>query len=65
MCKLAIDEKTLISVGSLARRLKTTEENIVKMAVLSLEDDVEQKDNLLELAGIVEGEAPKSSVYFQ
>lgn len=65
MCKLAIDEKTLISVGTLARRLKTTEENIVKMAVLNLEDDVEQKDNLLELAGIVEGEAPKSSVYFQ
>lgn len=52
MKKMAVDTDTLTTIYSLAQRLKTSEENIVKKAVCDYEKRVNQNDSLMEIAGI-------------
>jgi uncharacterized protein YfcZ (UPF0381/DUF406 family) len=56
MGNLVLDNKILNTISSLARQLKTTKEDIVKKAVQNYEKKINQKNRLMEFAGILEEE---------
>ena len=66
MKNLVLDNKLLNTISSLAGRLKTTKEDIVKRAVNSYAKKITQKNHLMQYAGILaEEEADEilSSIY--
>ena len=66
MGNLVLDSKLLNTISSLAARLKTTKEDIVKRAVNSYAKKITQKNRLMKYAGILaEEEADEilSSIY--
>jgi 6-pyruvoyl-tetrahydropterin synthase len=56
MGNLVLDNKILNTISSLAKQLKTTKEDIVKKAVNNYAKKINQKNRLMEFAGILEEE---------
>jgi hypothetical protein len=54
MGNLALDNNVLTTISALAKRLKTTKEEIVKKAVSNYEKKINQKNRLMKFAGILE-----------
>ena len=54
MGNLVLDNKILNTISSSARQLKTTREDIVKKAVNNYAKKINQKNRLMEFAGILE-----------
>ena len=54
MGNLVLDNKILDTISSLARQLKTTREDIVKKAVNNYAKKINQKNRLMEFAGMLE-----------
>lgn len=54
MRNLALDDKLLSTISSLAKRMKTTREEVVKMAVNSYAKKINEKNRLMQFAGILE-----------
>jgi DNA-binding protein Fis len=66
MGNLVLDNKVLTTISTLAERLKTTKEDIVKKAVENYEKKLNKKNPLMSFAGIlVEEEADNilSAIY--
>ena len=54
MGNLVFDNKLLSTISSLAERMKTTKEDVVKMAVNSYAKKINEKNRLMQFAGILE-----------
>lgn len=54
MGNLVLDNKLLSTISSLAKRMKTTREDVVKMAVNSYAKKISEKNRLMQFAGILE-----------
>jgi hypothetical protein len=54
MGNLVLDNKLLSTISSLAERMKTTREDVVKMTVDSFMKKVSEKNRLMQFAGILE-----------
>jgi len=54
MGNLVLDNKLLSTISSLAERMKTTREDVVKMAVNSYAKGINEKNRLMQFAGILE-----------
>ncbi len=54
MGNLVLDNNLLSTISSLAERMKTTREDVVKMAVNSYAKKVSEKNQLMQFAGILE-----------
>jgi hypothetical protein len=54
MRNLALDDKLLSTISFLAKRMKTTREDVVKMAVNSYAKKISKKNHLMQFAGILE-----------
>jgi hypothetical protein len=56
MTNLALDNKLMATISLLAKRLKTTRENIVKEAVNNYAESINQKDKFMSFAGLLNEE---------
>ncbi len=54
MGNLVFDNKLLSTISSLAERMKTTKEDVVKIAVNSYAKKINEKNRLMQFAGILE-----------
>lgn len=54
MQNLEFDLQTQATLSSLANRLNTSEVEVLKEAVYNLAKELHQKENVLEMAGIME-----------
>jgi hypothetical protein len=66
MGNLALDNKVLTTISTLAERLKTTKEDIVKKAVENYEKKLNKQNPLMSFAGILDEEEADnilSSIY--
>lgn len=54
MGNLVLDNKLLSTISSLAERMKTTREDVIKMAVNSYAKKINEKNRLMQFAGILE-----------
>ena len=54
MGNLVLDNNLLSTISSLAERMKTTREDVVKMAVKSYAKKISEKNRLMQFAGILE-----------
>ena len=54
MGNIALDNRLLATIASLAKQLKTTKEEIIKNAIASYAEKAQKKNQLMSFAGILD-----------